>query len=574
MSDVRSINSNHNDPSIVSFLNNCRTFSAFSENLIKRISPHFKIQHFPESTEIIKEGQVNSNIYFLVNGKVSVYSNGELILKLRRTGDICGEMSIITKKPCVSSEIAETAVDMYSLDINHIYESDTFEPHELKNLLFHLFSLILVDKLTLASNKAYLYETVNEQLKQSHKMIMETCEEAMIANSVKRNFLESMNHEVRTPMNAIIGLTNLLLEDDLLEKQKEFLQIIENSAQLLLEFFNDILDYSNIETGKVDLVTAPFEIKTMLERVLNEFKVQADSKNLDLLINIDEEVPHVLEGDSTRLYQIMINLTGNAIKFTEAGKVNIIIKQEHCEGDNITLNVSISDTGIGIADNKKERLFKPFSQVDPSSTRKYYGPGLGLVISRQLIEMMDGEIGVESTEGAGSTFWFSLPLKKHLNRRNQDNPPAFQDRRYSQNFDAIRPFSGEQNKNRQILLIENNQIDQIVTLYFLKKQGYQVDIIDSEIKALKILELFPYDMIIMDIELTEISIDEAVKQIRDKNNKSINAEIPIMAISDSDLPNQKLEGLRGLVDDFLVRPIKEKDLAVILQRWLPDDKEN
>ncbi|MBF0102187.1 MAG: hypothetical protein HQK77_14890, partial [Desulfobacterales bacterium] len=252
---------------------------------------------------------------------------------------------------------------------------------------------------------------VNMQLEQAIAKANDMAERAKIANKTKSQFLANMSHEIRTPLNGILGMTELAMETDLDINQKDILTTIQQEAQSLLSLINDILDFSKIEAGKLELESIPFDLRQLFDELLTTYAIQSEQKGIELICYIQPDIPAKLFGDPNRIKQILVNLIGNALKFTSIGHIYIQCKWVSQEEEQITLEFSVADTGIGIPKEKQHLIFESFTQVDGSTTRKYGGTGLGTAISKQLVELMGGNIGLTSEEGKGSTFWFTLILK-------------------------------------------------------------------------------------------------------------------------------------------------------------------
>ncbi len=398
-------------------------------------------------------------------------------------------------------------------------------------------------------------------LKRTFDELTRTKKEAIAATEAKALFLANMSHEIRTPMNGIVGMVDILKQTDLTPVQDEYLSIIESSGENLLTIINDILDYSKIEAGGIELEHIPFKLNFELNSVVNMLKIMADKKGLFLKLDIDEMTPDVLVGDPVRLKQIIINLVNNAIKFTEKGGVSISVEPQKLNGKNaVIIQFKISDTGIGISEEGKNRLFQSFSQVDKSTTRKFGGTGLGLAISKSLSEMMGGEIGVESVVGKGSTFWFTASFEMTSEEKFLESIQ----KNFYQN-DSENSFV----KHLYILLAEDNKINQKVASVILNKMGHTLDIVNNGKEALERFEQNIYDLIFMDIQMPEMDGMEATKLIREfENRENRTKKIPIIAMTANTMEGDREKYLQIGMNDYVSKPFKSEELISIFNNYI------
>jgi PAS domain S-box-containing protein len=393
----------------------------------------------------------------------------------------------------------------------------------------------------------------NRSLEETGRLAREMAEHAEALSAAKSDFLANITHEVRTPLNGILGMTGLALETDLQPDQREYLELVKSSGEALLSLVTDVLDFSKYEAGKLGLDRVEFSVRTLLLEVMRPLALRASVSGLVFESAVDDAVPDRLIGDPTRIGQVLRNLVGNAIKFTDTGGVAIRVRAESIQDARVTLSFSIIDTGIGIPREMHRTIFEPFTQADGSTTRKYGGTGLGLSICSGLVEMMDGKIWVESEPGKGSTFHFTITLELLAGQALRE---------------PLRPAGDHQptqpKRNMRILVAEDNSVNQRLAARLLEREGHSVTIAGSGQEAVDLFEQRPFDLILMDVQMPGLDGLQATARIRQKE-RATGGHVPIAAMTAQAAESDRLRCLESGMDAYVTKPVHVPALLKMIE---------
>jgi signal transduction histidine kinase/CheY-like chemotaxis protein len=386
-------------------------------------------------------------------------------------------------------------------------------------------------------------------------------DEAVEASNTKSAFLRNVSHEIRTPMNGVMGMTELLLQTPLNDEQRTYAEQVEQSGEHMLTIINDILDISQIETGRVELEVDEFDLYECVERACVPGGLEAQAKGVTLEIDVDPQAPRRVRGDGARVRQVLMNLVGNAVKFTAEGSVRVRV-MARAEPTVSGVRFEVVDTGIGIEPAMLERMFEPFVQADGSTTRKYGGNGLGLSIAKELVELMGGLIGAESDPGRGSTFWIELPMQRVASVSGHTG------RERGVMLDEPRPDPSA----AFILVVEDSPVNRLVTARVLERCGFRAHVVNDGREALDALSMQSYDAVLMDCQMPELDGYEATRELRRREGDG--RRTPVIAMTAHAMTGDRERCLAAGMDDYIAKPVRSQALVAILARWITRDDQS
>jgi PAS domain S-box-containing protein len=535
-----------NEPSIKGIVLNSREISERKKVETKLVDSNMRLSAIIEST---------NNAIFAINKEYCYIAfnkaHQKIIKDIYHVNIEIGDSALINSS--VANRDREPLKKIFDRSFlgeqfSYIYETEI----EGQKTVFYISANPIKDANGNIIGSAIFSEDITKEKKIEEDLILST-KEAIEASKAKSEFLSNMSHEIRTPMNAIVTLSDLLLEKDFDDETNKYLTTINGSINNLLAVLNDILDFSKIEEGKVQIEKIDFDLHEKVYEVESVFKQKAESKNIKFSVNIAEDVPKMLNGDPYRLNQILINLIGNAIKFTLKGAVKVTVNKTYSNELFDKISFNIQDTGIGIPSDKIDSIFDSFTQASIDVSRNFGGTGLGLAITKKLIQLQNGTISVKSVLNVGTLFTFELTFGKSVSPVLVKTKPQ---NSLDKNLAGLR-----------ILVVEDNKINQFVVKQIISKWNANIEIVSNGREAIDMLMENDFDIVLMDLQMPELTGFDATKMIRSENSKVKNSAIPIIALTADAFIETKREVLQAGMDDFVTKPINQEDLFAKIVKY-------
>jgi PAS domain S-box-containing protein len=540
------------------------------------------IRRLQDQVELLAESRERNRAIVdnMVDGAIHIDGNGRLVALNRAAEQMFGYQSQGLRGKALATLLAPGDHS----DIDHLLSEGSRHPAD-KRVVSNAFEVTgkrnngeafpLYLAISEVKTGGYpVFTAIARDLTETRRRIAELAEardQAMAADKAKSQFLAVMSHEIRTPMNGILGMLDLLRDGSLSQRQQEFLDTAEQSSNMLLSIINDILDLSKIEAGKLELQAIDFDLRTHVEEVTALVASDAVNKAIEIASFVEPDVPEQVRGDPYRVRQILLNLMGNAVKFTQQGEVLAHVSAQS-DDHGLLIHVKIRDTGIGIDPQVATRLFQPFTQADTTTTRRFGGTGLGLVISKRLVNLMGGEIGVASKPNQGSTFWFTLRLA-------EAGRPIQQHDRDLRGVSMTQPTARSPTTRREgpqprfrakLLVAEDNAVNQKVVLMMLRRYGIEAQVAaNGKLAVEAVMREQDYDLLFMDVQMPVMGGNEATRRIRALEREMHRIPLPIIAMTASASDKDRDACIKAGMDDFIAKPIQKRQLETALARWLP-----